>query len=295
MISIGEQYKAEVMEMVKNSHGQRVITEENVYQKANEVNRGIFYRIVKDLLDPKSQIKGLENLEELYQKAQAGESCLILMEHYSNFDLPCFFYLIEKDHPKGKDIVDVLIAIAGFKLNEEHPAVLAFTEAFSRIVIYPSRALAKITDEKTLEEEKKKSNQINMAAMKAMMKAKTTGQIILVFPSGTRYRPGDPSTKKGVKEIDTYLRTFQNMVLISINGNILEINPTGGMIEDVGKKDLVSFSVSPVLSTKEFRKEVLDKVQQEEDPRQKTVDKVMEILEEMHEKEEPLRQKRLGQ
>ena len=60
---------------------------------------------------------------------------MIMAEHYSNFDLPCMTNLIGKAHPEGKKIVDALVAIAGFKLNEESPVVLAFTEAFSRIVV----------------------------------------------------------------------------------------------------------------------------------------------------------------
>jgi hypothetical protein len=274
--------------MVKNSHGQTTITKDNVYQEANKVNRKEFYEIMEDLLLPGSQIKGYENLQVLYDKAQAGESCLFLMEHYSNFDLPALFYLIEKDHPGGDKITDALVAIAGLKLNEESPMVLAFTEAFSRIVIYPSRSMASISDPQKLEEEKKKSDSINLAAMKAMTKAKNTGKIILVFPAGTRYRPGDPSTKKGVKEIDTYLRTFNNMVFVSINGNTLEITNEGGMIDDAGKKDILTFKVGPVLSTKEFRKKCQEECG-EEDPRQYTVDKIMEALEGMHQEEEPMR------
>jgi glycerol-3-phosphate O-acyltransferase len=269
MASILEQYRKQITNMVKNSHGQTVITKDNVYQEANKVNRKHFYEIMEDLLLPGSQVKGYENLQNLFEKAQAGESCLLLMEHYSNFDLPALFYLIEKDHPEGKHITEALVAIAGFKLNEEDPMVLAFTEAFSRIVIYPSRSMASITDPEKLEEEKKKSGSINHAAMKAMTQAKNNGKIILVFPAGTRYRPGDPSTKKGLKEIDTYLRSFNNMVLVSINGNTLEINKDGGMIQDTGKKDILTFNVGPVTSTKEFRNRCREECG-DEDPQQYT-------------------------
>lgn len=297
MLSIGEQYKEIVGEMVKNSLGHHVITEENVFQAGNPINRDLFYKIVEDLMLEGSTIEGKENLLDLYQRAQEGKSCLILMEHYSNFDLPCLFNLIERNFDQGHDIADKLIAIAGMKLNEENPLVLSFTEAFSRIVIYPSRSLSSIQDPQEREEEKRKSTAINMAAMKSMMKKKYSGNIILVFPSGTRYRPGDPSTKKGVKEIDTYIKSFDNMVMISINGNTLHVNEGGSMIQDTGHKDVMIYNVSPVHSTKAFRANCQENTPEGIDPRQYTVDKVMEILDELHNEVEPRRQeilKKLG-
>ena len=41
-----------------------------------------------------------------------------------------------------------------------------------------------------------------------VIELKKQGKIILVFPSGTRYRPGCPDTKRGLREIDSYLRLF---------------------------------------------------------------------------------------
>ncbi len=68
---------------------------------------------------------------------------------------------------------------------------------------------------------------MNIAAMKMLKTLRKEGKLILVFPSGTRYRPWDPSTARGLKEIDTYLKFYSRMVLISINGNTLLPNPEG--------------------------------------------------------------------
>jgi hypothetical protein len=80
-----------------------------------------FYEIMEDLLLPGSQVKGYENLQNSSIRPRPGSLASCLMEHYSNFDLPALFYLIEKDHPGEDKITEALVAIAGLKLNEEIP------------------------------------------------------------------------------------------------------------------------------------------------------------------------------
>ena len=60
--------------------------------------------------------------------------------------------------------------------------------------------------------------------MRALDRVRKEGQAVLVFPSGTRYRPGKPETKKGVREIDSYIRLSDVMMLVSINGNCLRFS-----------------------------------------------------------------------
>ena len=60
------------------------------------------------------------------------------MEHYSNFDLPCFTQLLERCGAPYQEVADSVVAVAGVKLNEESKLVLAFTEVFTRVVLYPS-------------------------------------------------------------------------------------------------------------------------------------------------------------
>jgi glycerol-3-phosphate O-acyltransferase len=71
-------------------------TPENVYQLGNPENREIIGHLVEAFLLPGSRIDNVEALIELRKRSLAGESCLILAEHYSNFDFPILFRLMEK-------------------------------------------------------------------------------------------------------------------------------------------------------------------------------------------------------
>ena len=290
MQPITQRYMGIIQQMVPLSKESPEVTANNVYQEANKTLRPFIYQIIQDLLLPGSDVWGWENLIELKKLAEEGKSCLILMEHYSNFDLPNLFYLLEKKGELGQNISDSIIAIAGFKLNTENHLVRAFTEAFSRIVIYPSRSLASITDQKRREQEEAISRAINLASMRALTKVKSEGKIVLIFPAGTRYRIGVPETKKGVKEVDSYLKSFDYFVPISINGNILHINPIKGMDEDLVQEDVVIFKVGPVTSCSVFRDETVKSVSDEQDPKQAVVDRVMEVLEQIHLEVEQKRQ-----
>lgn len=266
------------------------VSEDNVYQQGISQLLPYIDRIIEDYIDDCSDIEGIENLASLYAHAKRGESCLILMEHYSNFDLPVFHYLLRKSGEQGARIASDIIAIAGIKLNEENPAVHAFARAYSRIVIYPSRSMQiikeKYKDPKELYQEIKRSISINHAAMKALNATKSSGKIILVFPSGTRYRPWDPSSKRGVREIASYIKSFSKFCLVSVNGNILRINPSGDMEDDILQKDRVIYNVSPVHDSKEFLASVKYDLHFRDDKKQAIVDTIMDLLDAMHKESE---------
>ena len=61
---------------------------------------------MEDLLLPGSRIIGKENLLALHQLAQRKKHCLILMEHYSNFDIPCFYELLERSGDAYREVAD---------------------------------------------------------------------------------------------------------------------------------------------------------------------------------------------
>jgi glycerol-3-phosphate O-acyltransferase len=290
MTPISEKYRDVLIELVKNSAQSQTINEHNVYQPGNMKNRPFVEKIVKDFLRPESRIIGAENILDLHRLSQEGKSCLILMEHYSNFDIPAFYLLLKKLGEQGKAASDAIIAIAGLKLNAESRVVLAFTEAYSRIVIYPSRYHDAITDPEQLKEERKRSNIINRAALHQMIRCKHSGNMILVFPSGTRYRPGVPETKRGLKEIDSYIRAFDHVVFIGIGGNILRINPSREMEEDILCQDTVMFKISPVMACEDFRAAVRNEAPPEMDQKQFVADRVMEELEKLHEDIEKIRE-----
>ena len=291
MEPIGEKYRDVVIKMMRNSRRQGTVTPDEVYQEANLDNRRYVEQMVEELMIPGSDIRGREHLEDILARSRAGESGLILMEHYSNFDIPCFYYLLEHSGARaGKEAADSILSIAGMKLTEESPEVAAFTEAYPRIVIYPSRSLSTIKDPEEYAEEKRKSLVINRAAMHELVRSKNSGRLILVFPAGTRFRPWQPETARGVKEIDSYLKSFENMVLVSVNGNVLRINPSGEMKQDLVVRDLMLFTVSPVIRCRDFRDRYRSETPPEQDPKQYVVDRVMDRLRRMHDEAEQSRQ-----
>ena len=289
----GEYFKA----MLANSVAAAKIDSTNVYQLANLKNKEFIDKLVSDNLDPASYFKNMDNFVDFFNQVKSGKSGLLLLEHYSNTDLPEFIYMLEHNSDgKLTEFADKIVAVAGMKLNEANPAVRAFAESFSRVVIYPTRSLDKASEKAQSEEEKKeeeqKARKINMAAMRAMDDCKKRGQVILVFPSGTRYRPGHPETKRGLKEIDSYLRLFDIALFVSINGSVLQMQPghEEDMLSDLCVRDKVVFTASKVIECKKYRKEFLDSLPADcEDQKQAMIDHVMEVLEKQHEETEKTR------
>ncbi|MCR5613056.1 1-acyl-sn-glycerol-3-phosphate acyltransferase [Treponema sp.] len=287
---LGTKYKKYFEPLLSNSKAPAVIDETNVYQQANPVPRKILYDIIKENMAEGSRLEGKENFKAFYDAVKSGKRGLILMEHYSNLDLPEILLMLETEGSDwAKDLSSRIVPIAGMKLNEANPLVRAWTEGFTRVVIYPSRSLNSVENSNISEEEKKaeetKAKKINFAAMRAMDACKKRGEVILVFPAGTRYRPGKEETKRGLREIDSYLRLFDIMILVSNNGNCLRLNPADpeNMLRDLVCKDEIILAASPVIDCKKFREEQLAKIPADDpDPKQKTVDAVMAVLEAQH-------------
>ncbi len=283
--SLAERYKHLFPELKRLTRAQNVITEDNVFQEANLGIRKILDTMCADNLEENSEFRNTEAAGQFMKLIREGKRGIILMEHYSNFDLPGLMYLLERSGPEGKDLAKHIVAIAGMKLNEDNPIVSAFAEAYTRIIIYPSRSLAGISDPETLKREEQRSRVINLASMRALDKVRKQGNAVLVFPSGTRYRPGKPETKRGVREIDSYIRLSDIMLLISINGNCLRFSDDPhDMLGDVLYRDRIIMTASPVIDCQSFREEAKTWANDEAaDKKQVVVDYVMHRLEAMHE------------
>lgn len=270
------------------------VTPENVYQPANLENRAIVDQVIALFQQPGSAFANLEAFLELAELSRQGKSCLILMEHYSNFDIPNFYYLLEKHSPAAKRAVNQVISMAGFKLNEESHFARAFTEAYDRLVIYPPRSLANLRDntDQASVDEVKRARAINMAALHHMVRLKHAGHIILVFPAGTRYRPGDEDTKRGLREMDSYVKSFDHVLFVAIAGNTMPVNTgSANMEDDTPVKDTIVFQASPVTDSQGFRSGVA--VPEGGDAKQAVADAIMARLEELHRQAESLRLERL--
>lgn len=259
-----------------------VITEENVHKLENPHIRSILESAVKKLLLDGSKLYPEAHVVEFLQAIKAGKKGIILSEHYSNLDLPIFLYLMEQTGKAGEELAHRSIAMAGMKLTEEDPLIAALTEGYERIVIYPSRTLAGITDPIQLAEEKTKP-QHQYCLYANIGRSTKEGKAVIVYPAGTRYRPGKPETKRGVREIDSYIRTSDVMMLVSINGNCLRISDDpSNMLGDIVCQDKVVIELSPVIDCSEFRERAKKRCREDDDKKQAVVDLVMEELEIMH-------------
>jgi len=275
-------FQNEIKIAMSISKASTVITGDNVYQEGDKNIIPLLAEMIDSVMLPGSGVDGMEHLEDLLAKAESGKSCLLLLEHYSNFDLTLFYRLVQRAGDRGNAIAEALIAIAGMKLNEDNPIVAAFASAYTRIVIYPSRSLHGL-DAETKKVELARSFAINRAAMKTLDQIKTQGRLILVFPAGTRYRPWDPSTKKGVREIDSYIRSFDYMCFVALNGELLHVQQTD-MLNDIVTRDIMRVTAGPVQSCAEFHSRVRAAADAAgiEDKKQAVVDAIMAELERLH-------------
>ncbi len=289
------QLKKAFSDISSELNGDYEIRPNNVFQEGNKQGKEIIGSLVDKIMLPGSRIINNENLKELYERSQNGESCLLLVEHYSNFDYPVIYRLIENDPLLGKDVANTIIPIQGMKLSSKESVTSAFTQTYSTIVIFPSRTIDTVDTAEKKAEIRKTSTPINHAAMKELTERKYNGQIILVFPTGTRYRPWDPETKKGVREIFTYLKSFDNILFLGINGNLMKPHKSDDMNADVKsiERDLMFLTASPVIKGKEFRKEKVAETPEGEDSKQYVVNQVMKALEKIHNKTEIIRKKEL--
>lgn len=293
MIHIDTIFQQVTDQLIQNSKEEQSIDRQHVFQPANMANRELVEQIIEKLLLPGSHIAGYDNLYELFQRSQRGESCLILMEHYSNFDIPNLFFLA-REHPTGLPVTDAIVAMAGTKLNEESRFVLAFTEAYTRIVIYPARLLAAMEGTPRYEAERARSREINRSALREMVRLKHSGKMILLFPQGTRYRPGKEETKRVLLEVDSYIKGFDHMVFIGIAGNTLEVSPAGNMEHDDPATDVVVYNVSEVTESAAFRRAARAAVPEGGEPAKRAVGAAVEQrFAELHAEAEEIRRVRL--
>ena len=288
MDTLNTAFKEQIKKVMSIAKFSSVVTADNVYQEGNTDVVHIIDEMVDTLQLPGSGMDGLEHLEELLAKAEAGYSCLLLPEHYSNLDLSMVSLFARRAGGRGNDIAKALVAIAGMKLNEDNPVVAAFASAYTRIVV--SRGGLEGLDPANNRDELIRSNAINRSAMKKLEEIKTQGKLILIFPAGTRFRPWDITTKRGVREIDSYIRTFDYMCLVAINGKLLHVQETD-MMNDVVSKDKIKITVGPVLSCPEFRNKARSDAETAgiADKRQAAVDAIMLELDRMHNRAEEKR------
>ena len=168
--TLKERYSDLFAEMVAHSKAAAKIDETKVYEEANLDMRKYMFSLLDDTFSSDSGLGNLQNFKDFYEKVvKEGKSGLILMEHFTNLDLPAIIYLLQKvGEPWADDFASRIVAVAGMKLNEASAGVRAFTEGFTRVVIYPTRSLnaveAKGVSAEDLKAEEQKARKINFAA-----------------------------------------------------------------------------------------------------------------------------------
>ena len=245
--------------MLENYHSMEnlVITPKNVFQEGIRYNYNIFMELVDRLMLPGSRVKGAKYLINTLSLIKQKKSILFLMKHVGNFDVPCFYSLLSKEGEQYQQILDRLVFIAGRKLNEYSLMVKTFSEIFSRLVIVPNREIPIQTDHETPEQKsyretiENEATPINRAAFRKMINLKKEGCIIVLFPMGGRPKPW--LKEKGVKETTSYMRLFDYVQFIKMEGNLL---PVGREMKDERpQRDKIIFTISDAVLAKDCLEE----------------------------------------
>lgn len=264
-----------VEEMKKNvdPYANQKINEENIFQAAVLNNRGIFKEFLDFLIRPQSSIVGLEHLEAFYHNFKNGASSLILSEHKSNFDVPVFFAMANRNpHSFLKEMFEKIVFVAGRKLNEEEIFVKLMAEQFNRVIVVPKTETANLS-----EEEQNLALKINMGTQK-FIKEKKQEYIFLVYPTGTRSKPWDKKSYQGIREAFNYLKNFDQIIFMSKNGNCM-LPRQAAMSNEPPRKDIITLTFSKPLNSKEFLKSLREDFKgNNENFKQYGINKVMECI-----------------
>lgn len=223
-----------------------VTTPEIVFQLAQKQNRERFAAIIEDLLLPDSGVVGVENLRSLHALAAQGRPALILSAHVSNFDVPALCSLLKRRGDEA--LFEDIIFIAGRKLTEGCKSIKSMAEMFSRVVISAKSSGVS-------EVENSVAMAINKAAQRKIAELQRQGKVFLLYPTGTRTRPGVPRTHQGLREIYNYLRKFEYFVCCGIRGNILPPRDDVDMIDEFPRRDTVVYSFGKVRNVSEWLSE----------------------------------------
>ncbi len=273
------------------------ITPDNVYSPGIPFYRNIICNMADRLMLPGSGLRNIEQFTELWQRCKKGESCLIMMEHYSNFDFPALLRFFERSPQLGKEAADALLPIQAYKLTLGNRATPILSSAYSSITIYPSRHIDQIQDEEERRKIRAISTPMNLNAIGEMTRHKYRGRIILVFPTGTRYRPWNPDSKRAVREAASYLKVFQNILFVGLNGFCLIPSKDENMENDLVEENVVLMSAATIVKGRQFRDRVMAQNQLDFEGadkkliKDKVCEAIMQELDKLHNEAAPIHQK----
>ncbi len=225
------------------------VSPETVLQYGKRANLKRFAAISRRLLLPGSRIVGDRHLKELCRRAAAGESCLLCSIHRSNLDVPTLYVLLADQ--ADENTFHRIIWIAGRKLSEDTAATRVVAECFNRVVITPRSWL---TGEHT-ESDLRDARLLNRAAQRTIMRLRHQGWVFGFFPSGTRIRPADEATAHAIEETDTYVKSFERMLLCHIRGCTLPVSHDWQLTHEIPRLDRMVYTFGPMLDTAQWREQ----------------------------------------
>lgn len=172
-------------------------------------------------LDPimkKFKVEGVENLD-LLNPVLGKIPVTLISNHLSHLDAPAIFALLYGAGEQGRKIAERLVFIAGR---------LAFEPDFTRLGLYMFGTLL-VCSKKDMSDNPSLSDimtKINMRAFRQSQKLQNDGNIISIFPEGTRSRDG-----RLMPFVDTVYHYVANKIVlpISLEGTD-KILPTSGFL-----------------------------------------------------------------
>jgi hypothetical protein len=223
------------------------ITPANVLFFADRRVQPYVASICRRLLLPGSGIAGSENLAELTRLASAGRSCIVCLNHQSNLDVPTLHALLEDQG--NAELFQHVIWIAGRKLHEDVGATRMLVQGFNRVIVSPRSWMKEGHSVAELHE----AHQLNMAAHRTIHELRHQGWVFALFPTATRVRPQNESTKQAIEETDSYLKYFEFMLLGRIDGCTLPVSRDHDLTREMPRRDTMRYTFGAVLQTDAWR------------------------------------------
>ncbi|MDG2224419.1 MAG: 1-acyl-sn-glycerol-3-phosphate acyltransferase [Rubripirellula sp.] len=238
---------ASLQQQFDSDDSRQMLTPDSVVRWADKQHRPLFTKICRRLLLPDSRIVGLDQLRKLTELAQEGQSCLLCLNHRSNLDVPTLLAMLTDFNATA--LFDRLIWIAGRKLEEDQNATSQLIKGFNRVLVTPHSWFNATHSKDQIGEAKR----INMAAERSMLELRHEGWVFSLFPTGTRLRPNDESSKHAIAETDSYLRAFDNLLLCHISGCTLPVSQDHAFINERPQLDRMVYTFGTVQRTSEWR------------------------------------------
>jgi hypothetical protein len=152
--------------------------------------------------------------------------------------------------------------IAGRRLNEDSLTVKLFAEMYTRLIV-----AAKTETQHANQEEMEQIYKINYASQ-MYLKNHIKDHIYFIYPTGTRARVWDHSTYKVLTESVNYLRKFDQVIFLSVDGNCMFPLPNIGMDSEPVVKDKIILQFSKAFHVKELIQKAQEEFEQKKENEQ---------------------------